>query len=114
MGILRKVISGTMAVGTGGLSLMAVQYRSDTERGTRATKQLRNEVARQNANFIPGYETQQFAPLPMVSYPVIPPAAPVQPSKVKYETLRKAADLRRDGAITEGEFQALKKSILES
>lgn len=46
MGLLRKAISGTLAVSTGGLSLGVVQYRSDTERGTRQTKLLREDEER--------------------------------------------------------------------
>ena len=44
MGILRKVIAGTGAIMTGGASLAAVQFRSDTERNTRQIKKLRQAV----------------------------------------------------------------------
>lgn len=47
MGILRKTVAGTLAAFTGGASLAAVQFRSDTERGTRETKKLRKEIGRQ-------------------------------------------------------------------
>jgi hypothetical protein len=47
MGIIRKAISGSLASVTGGASLALVQFRSDTERGTRETKKLRQELARQ-------------------------------------------------------------------
>jgi len=45
MGILRKVISGSAAFATGGASLAAVQFRSDTERNTREIKKLRKAIA---------------------------------------------------------------------
>ena len=48
MGIIRKLISGSLAAGTGGASLGVVQFRSDTERGTRQTKKLRQELAGQS------------------------------------------------------------------
>ena len=48
MGIIRKLISGSLAVGTGGVSLGFVQFRSDTERGTRQTKKLRQELGKLN------------------------------------------------------------------
>ena len=44
MGILRKAISGSAAIVTGGASLAVVQFRSDTERGTRETKKLRKQI----------------------------------------------------------------------
>jgi len=44
MGIIRKAISGSLAVFTGGLSLGLVQFRSDTERGTREMKKLREAL----------------------------------------------------------------------
>ena len=49
MGIIRKAISGSMAVATGGLSLGVVQFRSDTERNTRQLVKLRQETARSGA-----------------------------------------------------------------
>jgi hypothetical protein len=48
MGFLRKTISGTLGLATGGLSLPFVQFRSDTERGTRQTKLLRDDARRQH------------------------------------------------------------------
>jgi len=48
MGILRKAISGTAAALTGGVSLGVVQFRSDTERGTRQVKKLRKAVEAAN------------------------------------------------------------------
>jgi len=52
MGLLRKAISGTLAVGTGGLSLGVVQYRSDTERGTRQTKLMRQDEERRHQEML--------------------------------------------------------------
>lgn len=49
MGFIRKTIAGTAAVMTGGASLAVIQFRSDTERGTRETKKLRQELARQGS-----------------------------------------------------------------
>lgn len=49
MGIIRKVISGSAAVATGGASLAVIQYRSDTERNTRQLVKLRQEVAHSNS-----------------------------------------------------------------
>lgn len=48
MGFIRKVISGSAAVATGGASLAVIQYRSDTERNTRQLVKLRQEIARSN------------------------------------------------------------------
>jgi hypothetical protein len=44
MGIIRKAISGSLAAISGGASLGLVQFRSDTERGTRETKKLRKAL----------------------------------------------------------------------
>ena len=49
MGILRKAISGSAAILTGGASLAVVQFRSDTERGTRETKKLRKAIQGNNS-----------------------------------------------------------------
>ena len=59
MGLIRKAIAGTAAAATGGLSLGVVQYRSDTERGARQTKLLRQELQRQNAQELALLEAQQ-------------------------------------------------------
>jgi len=48
MGFIRKVISGTAASLTGGASLLAIQFRSDTERGTKQISKLRADLQRQN------------------------------------------------------------------
>ena len=58
MGLIRKVISGSAAMATGGLSLGVVQYRSDTERATRQTKLLRQEMERQHAEMLALQEEQ--------------------------------------------------------
>jgi hypothetical protein len=50
MGIIRKVISGSAAVATGGVSLAAIQFRSDTERAAYQTKKLRQAVERSNGS----------------------------------------------------------------
>lgn len=50
MGLIRKLISGSAAAATGGASLGVVQFRSDTERGTRQTKLLRRELERQDTD----------------------------------------------------------------
>ena len=52
MGIVRKVLSGSAAMMTGGASLAVFQFRSDTERGTRETKKLRKTI--QNQSSLPG------------------------------------------------------------
>jgi hypothetical protein len=48
MGFIRKVVSGTAASLTGGASLLVVQFRSDTERGTHQVKKLRDDLQRQS------------------------------------------------------------------
>jgi len=50
MGIIRKAISGSLAVFSGGASLGLVQFRSDTERGTRQTKKLREAITDDGQN----------------------------------------------------------------
>jgi hypothetical protein len=50
MGFIRKVISGSAAVATGGMSLGVVQFRSDTERGTRQLSKLRRDLAQTGGN----------------------------------------------------------------
>jgi len=50
MGLIRKVISGSAAVATGGMSLGVVQFRSDTERGTRQISKLRRDLAQAGGN----------------------------------------------------------------
>ncbi len=49
MGIIRKIISSSAAMVTGGASLTVVQFRSDTERGTRETKKLRRAIQGNNS-----------------------------------------------------------------
>jgi hypothetical protein len=48
MGLLRKLISGSAAVATGGISLGVVQFRSDTERSTRELKLQRLQDRQQH------------------------------------------------------------------
>lgn len=43
MGMIRKTLSGTAAVVTGGLSLAVFQFRSDTERNSLQVKKMRRE-----------------------------------------------------------------------
>jgi hypothetical protein len=50
MGLIRKAISGSAAFATGGLSLGAIQFRSDTERVAYQTKKLRQAVERSNGS----------------------------------------------------------------
>jgi hypothetical protein len=50
MGIIRKAISGSAAIMTGGASLAVFQFRSDTERGTRETKKLRKTIQNQSSS----------------------------------------------------------------
>jgi len=57
MGIIRKVLSGSAAIMTGGASLTVLQFRSDTERGTRQTKKLRNTVKNQSS--LPGVSVSE-------------------------------------------------------
>jgi len=57
MGIIRKVLSGSAAMMTGGASLAAFQFRSDTERGTRETKKLRKTI--QNQSSPPGVSVSE-------------------------------------------------------
>jgi hypothetical protein len=60
VGLIRKVISGSAAVATGGLSLGLVQFRSDTERGTRQTKLARQDLERQHQEVL-RVEQERFA-----------------------------------------------------
>jgi hypothetical protein len=59
MGFIRKTISGSLAMFTGGASLGVVQFRSDTERGTRETKKLRKELGHQTSSPTGGHEVVQ-------------------------------------------------------
>ena len=64
MGFLRKIVSGSAAAATGGLSLGVFQFRSDTERGTRQTKKLRLSQNGQSPNITP--DAPQFSNLQWV------------------------------------------------
>ncbi len=55
------MVSGSLAVVTGGASLAVVQFRSDTERGTRETKKLRQELGKLNQS---GGVGNAVAPIP--------------------------------------------------
>lgn len=135
MGVIRKVISGTAALCTGGLSLGVLQFRSDTERGTRQTRLLREEMERQHRErmkmdeayiaayqqAIPGQGTihsnayaAAFNSLPSsvgsTSQPISRPAIETITSQL--ENIARLALLRDKGALTDTEFETEKQKVL--
>lgn len=138
MGFLRKTISGSLAVITNGLSLPLVQFRSDTERGTRQTKLLRLEMERQHKERLQ-FEREQMQTLlseasssnPSLSVPVQtvwtsrkealvgsvsdPRNASNTPTLISVlESIDRLAALRDHGTLTEEEFRIQKESLLKS
>ena len=125
MGLFRKVISGSAAVATGGLSLAAVQYRSDTERGTRQTKLLREEQQKANDLALAELEVQheilkaqtqsmkRQLPAERVSVPVeeSKPIAGTTPLE-QVEMLERASSLFERQVLTPEEFEAEKAKII--
>lgn len=121
MGFIRKAISSTVFLGTG---VPVVQFRSDTERGTRQTKLLRREIERQGraaASQSQAFLSAQQLPVetaePRASREAKAPAPKKSESKIerdmrRYELLSKLGELRDTGVLSEAEFQAEKGSLL--
>jgi hypothetical protein len=106
MGLIRKTISGTAAVMTGGLSLGVVQYRSDTERGTRQTKLLRKEQQAGNGH-LARLAASQASAAPMIS-----PQETSDGTAERLERLQRLHELKVAGVLTDAEFQAQKRALL--
>lgn len=102
MGLIRKVISGAAAVATGGASLAVVQFRSDTERGTRQTKLLRRDLAASAAR----------AAVPVGPPVVAEPSLPGRDGADELELIRRLHALKAAGALTEEEFELEKRQLL--
>lgn len=127
MGVIRKFISGTAAAVTGGASLGVIQFRSDTERGTRQTKLLRQDLERQHAELLRQQELQAQAEqnevialhIAQSQRQVKPPEAIASPSVSSesqisndLENLQRLVKLRDAGVLTEDEFEREKSAIL--
>lgn len=130
MGILRKAISGSLALGTGGLSLGVVQYRSDTERAARQTKLLRQEMQREHADTMAMYALQQAAAdaeatiaalqysgpsaAQAASFEVAAPQASPGTAVERVANLARLAALRDSGVLTDDEYERERAAILNA
>lgn len=129
MGLIRKAISGTAAIATGGASLGVVQWRSDTERVAHQTKLLRKEIERQHEeslalqkDHVQVHESQRDrtgqVPSPgsvMTNTTALESTAsgPVSMSH-RLDDIARLSRLRNAGVLSEEEFQAEKRSILSA
>jgi hypothetical protein len=128
MGVIRKFISGTAAAITGGASLGVIQFRSDTERGTRQTKLLRQDLERQHAELLRQQELQaQAEQNEVVALHVVQSQRQVKPVETMsstsvssqsqisndLENLQRLVNLRDAGVLTEDEFEREKSAILK-
>ena len=96
MGLLRKVISGSLALGTGGLSLGVVQYRSDTERNTRQVALLRQDEQRRQQELM-AVRVQETSTGP-------------EAQSVLLGQIERLHALHLAGALSREEFEAEKRS----
>jgi len=121
VGFIRKAISSTVFLGTG---VPVVQFRSDTERGTRQTKLLRREIERQGRAATA--QSREFASTQQLPVEKVEPRVPreakaptpkkseskIEQDMRRYELLSKLGELRDKGVLSEAEFQAEKGSLL--
>ena len=138
MGLIRKIVSGSAAVATGGLSLGVIQFRSDTERGTRQTKLSRQAMEREHqesmelqrrqmisdeAEMIAIQQSrsvamarntavQQSAPQIAQNSHHVAQSAPQANISDRLEDIARLASLRDSGVLTEEEFESEKAAII--
>ena len=129
MGLLRKLIAGSAAVTTGGLSLGVVQFRSDTERSTRELKlqrlqdkQQHEELKAMYADEAAAIEAERSSPSvssqarPRQATPSLPRAEIDHQQEVsiadRLGSLERLVALRDSGVLTSVEFEQEKQAIL--
>ena len=131
MGLIRKVISGSLGYATSGLSLGVVQFRSDTERGTRQTKLLRQEMERghddtmalqrqkmisDEAEMIAIQQTRSAVVARNIAVSQNTPHAVPSASQINIsdhlDDIARLASLRDSGVLTEEEFELEKAAII--
>ncbi|CAB4721905.1 unannotated protein [freshwater metagenome] len=138
MGLIRKIVSGSAAVATGGLSLGVIQFRSDTERGTRQTKLSRQAMEREHqesmelqrrqmisdeAEMIAIQQSrsvamarntavQQSAPQIAQNSHHVAQSVPEVNISDRLEDIARLASLRDSGVLTEEEFESEKAVII--
>jgi hypothetical protein len=138
MGLIRKIISGSAAVATGGMSLGVIQFRSDTERGTRQTKLSRQAMEREHqesmelqrrqmisdeaemiaiqqsrsAAMARNTAVQQSAPQVAQNSHHVAQSAPQANISDRLEDIARLASLRDSGVLTEEEFESEKAAII--
>jgi hypothetical protein len=131
MGLIRKIVSGSAAVATGGLSLGVIQFRSDTERGTRQTKLSRQAMEREHQESMELQRRQMLSDeAEMIaiqqsrsaamarntavqqSAPQIAQSVPEVNISDRLEDIARLASLRDSGVLTEEEFESEKAAII--
>jgi hypothetical protein len=138
MGLIRKFISGSAAVATGGLSLGVVQFRSDTERAAHQTKLLKEEMEREHEETMALRRRQmasdeaemiaikQARSAAMARNNAVSQSTPQVVQKVHHvvqstpqanisdrlEDIARLASLRDSGVLTEEEFESEKAAII--
>lgn len=116
MGVIRKVISGTAAICTGGLSLGVLQFRSDTERSTRQTRLLREEMERQHRERMEmdaAYLEASRIALSDKGKTSMKAKDPHRESvTTQLDNIARLAILKEKGALTDEEFESEKKKLL--
>lgn len=131
MGLIRKVISGSLGYATSGLSLGVVQFRSDTERGTRQAKLLRQEMERghddtmalqrqkmisDEVEMIAIQQTRSAVVARNIAVSQSTPHAVPSASQINIsdhlDDIARLASLRDSGVLTEEEFELEKAAII--
>lgn len=134
MGLIRKVISGSAAIATGGASLGVVQFRSDTERVAHQVKLQRLQEQQQHEELMEMYSNQAAAmkaereaaselnhsevQQSAMSAPAVDPASRRHDSAPtvadRLADIERLAALRKSGVLTDAEYEVEKLAILRS
>ena len=120
MGLIRKIVSGSAAMATGGMSLGLIQFRSDSERGEELQRQqmvsdkaemIAIEQSR-SAAIARNTAVQQSAPQVAQNAHHVVQSAPQANISDRLEDIARLASLRDSGVLTEEEFESEKAAII--
>lgn len=96
-----------------GVARTAVIAGTATSVSNRVSRRQANRWAAQESQQQPQqgyYEQPQYQEAP----PPAPPPAPAEPAPDRYEQLQQLADLKKQGVLTDAEFEAEKAKVLAS
>src|SRR4051794_22045383 len=98
-----------------GMARTAVVAGTATAVSGRVARRQQNRWASQEAAQAPPQQQQYYQePAPQQYAPAPPPAAPAAPPPDRVGQLKTLADLKAQGILTDGEFEAEKAKVLAS